>query len=537
MWGVIGLLMFFYAADDLLRIMWGSLAMVLHNAHQSLSTVNVGAYRVWLMIPGAWLILGSALGNQDLLGMSKAAKYLTTVLNGTSTEERNDRCINDSATRTPPQCEYEKTQQSPTVAMLNTTQELLQETIREILSKEFGFHQRSQINASMSEPSARACAASIDDPSFYVPDDPFYDDMMDELYTMKVDRDAEVGMFASYFDSVLEKIDELEDVMGDVIANTSDMCTTPSPASSHSSRRRKGKSRIRKLKGARVTFAVPPTTIASATTTAGSDTESDTTDDIREVEAFPLLINDKALGKKKKQPPKKVVTTPIPREQQQQIASASTMEDLQQQINDMKEAMKKQKEEQQRLTEAEKELTRGDLERRWQEERYVKRFGPREDTPLTEEERSMNRQQLYRKLGQERRDRWVQRQREMGIELKQCDTCGRFERAGVEHVCLRTPVRGPLQRRGGVPVHEQLVVEGTAGGVNVRRQPVVDVERLQREHAALSKAVDELKAHKALATATPTPTDDVLMNAPPSYPSIAQVNRMSASSSSRAPNF
>jgi hypothetical protein len=220
----------------------------------------------------------------------------------------------------------------------------------------------------------------------------------------------------------------------------------------------------------------------------------------RTVGIFPAGVAGKETNKGKgKDKKRKIEETNQPEEnleEQQTVTQENTIESLQQQINEMKEAMKKQKEEQKKLTEQEKELTKGELERKWQEERYVKRFGPREELNLTEEEKQMSRQDLYRKFVQERRDRWLQRQQEMGIELYQCPTCFRYEKKGVEHVCLRAPMRGPLQRRGGVPVHEQLIVEGTTVGLNIRKQTVVDIERLKKEHAALTKAIEELQPVK-----------------------------------------
>ncbi|XP_055389032.1 trichohyalin-like [Condylostylus longicornis] len=209
----------------------------------------------------------------------------------------------------------------------------------------------------------------------------------------------------------------------------------------------------------------------------------------RRAEVVPVLVAEPSIKKKKKSRKQK---TPIPSEKQESLQQTQTLEDLQQQLKEMKEELKRQREEKKKLTEEEKSLLTAELERKWGEERYERRFGPRENRRLTEEEQRMTRPELQRQFAQTRRNVWADRQRAMGIPTYQCDNCGRFEREGQPHSCLRSAYSGPLQRRGGVPYHRQMVVEGTSTGVNIRQQPIVDIERLKKEHAAMTKTIEDL---------------------------------------------
>jgi ribosomal protein L37AE/L43A len=194
----------------------------------------------------------------------------------------------------------------------------------------------------------------------------------------------------------------------------------------------------------------------------------------------------------------------------------------------MKEELKVQKIAAQQLTEEEKVLPRGDLEKKWQEDRYVKRFGPRESTTLTEDERQLSKAQLYKKLVQERRDKWIQEQRDRGIAIWECENCGRWEKNGTQHHCIRGQYRGPLQRRGGVPIHSQMIVEGTPAGFNIRQQPVIDYQKLQKEHATMTKALEELQSVQSTMKFNPAVIDQTMTD----------VNQQTATSSglSRAAN-
>lgn len=214
--------------------------------------------------------------------------------------------------------------------------------------------------------------------------------------------------------------------------------------------------------------------------------------DSHSVNLTPILVADKKIDKSKKKSKSKSKETPLPEPTKEKITQVTTVEEFQEQLKEIKKQLKEQKEAMQQLTVEEKNLSRGDLEKKWQEDRYIKRFGPREDTPLTQEEQTMDRSMLYKKLMQERRDKWLKYQRDNGIKVYQCEVCGRYEKEGIDHVCLRGQYKGPLQRRSGVPVHRQMVVESSGSRLNIRQQPVIDFERLQKEHAAMSKTLEEL---------------------------------------------
>lgn len=205
------------------------------------------------------------------------------------------------------------------------------------------------------------------------------------------------------------------------------------------------------------------------------------------------VVADKTVKKdKKKKNKSKGKQTLISSEQKDSIMTANTVEELQDQIKDMRTQLKRQKEEMQKLTSEEKGLTRGELEKKWQEDRYIKRFGPREETPLSPEEQKMDRGSLYKKIVQERRDKWLQYQKDLGISVYQCEICGRYEKEGTEHLCLRSNYKGPLQRRTGVLFNKRMVVEGSGSRFSIRQQPVIDFEKLQKEHAAMTKTLEDL---------------------------------------------
>lgn len=150
------------------------------------------------------------------------------------------------------------------------------------------------------------------------------------------------------------------------------------------------------------------------------------------------------------------------------------------------------------LTPTEAALSKGALEQRWSEERHAARYGARSEDLLTEEEKKMTRRQLREKLAQENRERWVQQQLARGYKLYRCEACGKYEREGERHFCMRTSWSTPLERRQGVPFRREMLMTGGATGMSMRQTPAVDLERLTRDHDNMTKMKEKLHEQERL---------------------------------------
>lgn len=223
---------------------------------------------------------------------------------------------------------------------------------------------------------------------------------------------------------------------------------------------------------------------------------SDESDDSETVEpcanVAPVLLAEKRSKKTKA-----ATFTPIPEERKKAIEASASLEAVQKELQEVKEELKRQKEATRHLSESEKGLTTEQLEHKWLMERNAKRYGPQPLRSLTAEEMTMSPPQLEKKWALERREAFRQRQEALGIPTYECQQCGRYEREGDIHHCMRTQYRGPLQRKSGVPVRQQLIVRERAGGVSVIPQPVVDLQQAKREHAALTKTIEALEKSQA----------------------------------------
>lgn len=205
------------------------------------------------------------------------------------------------------------------------------------------------------------------------------------------------------------------------------------------------------------------------------------------IHVFSVLLAEEKSSKPKEKP---VTSTPIP------IFYLSALRNYQtESLQEVKETVRMQKLTLQLLSEQEKNLPSDELERKWAEERFESRHGPCGDRPLSEEEKLMHRAKIARILAEERREHWVQSQRERGFNMFQCNECGRWEKANdyYPHHCFRAPYTCPLKRRRGVHLQQQLVVETIQGDINIKHQPVVDLNKLLKEKEALSKTIEQVK--------------------------------------------
>lgn len=321
---------------------------------------------------------------------------------------------------------------------------------------------------------------------------PHWTPLENRIEEMHKERQIEVGLFSNYLEAVIDRLDDLYygTDKREIKVDELDLCSRKGGES-------KTKKRVQIMEDGRdgeasdeegaedllrddISNALPVTKEPPVLPT---------------VRANPMLLTDKE-GRKRQRSRVGALSNSddveMTIDQQESIQHVRTLNELKETIRNIQQQMKDQKEQLQRLTEEEKRMNRAELEKKWHEERFIKRFGPREPTPLTEEEKEMNRTQLYKKLMQDRRDRWAQIQREKGMEVYQCESCGRYERTGSEHICFRIPLKGPLRRKTGVPLHDQLVLEGTKGGLNIKQHPIIDIELLKKEHAAMTKTLEGL---------------------------------------------
>ena len=174
-------------------------------------------------------------------------------------------------------------------------------------------------------------------------------------------------------------------------------------------------------------------------------------------------------------------------------AADEEIETLKEHIEIMKGEQRKIEKARASLTPEEQKMTRGELEAHWAAQRREQRYGPPSTASLTEDEKNMSRSQLRRKLAQEAHESFMRRLRDQGVRVYPCETCGRDTFDGdARHFCARSNWSGPLQRRGGIPQREQLVVTGSGAGVTVRRQFAIDKDKLEKTLEALHKVKDRL---------------------------------------------
>lgn len=95
--------------------------------------------------------------------------------------------------------------------------------------------------------------------------------------------------------------------------------------------------------------------------------------------------------------------TPLSDEQRIGFPLADTLEDIKEQVSHLHKSLKEERQERLKLTEQEKIMTRAELEKRWAEERFEQRYGPRPQLPLTPEEQSLTRPQLQSRWAASRR--------------------------------------------------------------------------------------------------------------------------------------
>ena len=101
------------------------------------------------------------------------------------------------------------------------------------------------------------------------------------------------------------------------------------------------------------------------------------------------------------------------------------------------------------------------MKQKWNQELREKKFGPLDDKILSNEEKMMSKAQLKRKWVKESQQRWLERQKELGIVVEQCEICRRWKRRNDNnHWCYRSGVR--MQGVGGLGCQE-LVVKKTDG--------------------------------------------------------------------------
>jgi len=242
-------------------------------------------------------------------------------------------------------------------------------------------------------------------------------------------------------------------------------------------------------------------------------------------QVHPVLIAQKKPKKKSSS------RTPLPESARELFPVTETMEELREQVQKFADDIKELKKQNQKLTEDEARLSKGALERRWSEERHENRYGPRSEDQLTNEEKAMTRRQLKEKFSAENRARWVQRQLAQGVKLKRCESCGRYEKEGDQHVCMRAPWSGPLERRQGVPYHREMVMTGGSTGVSVRQTPAIDLERLTKEHDNIMKMKAKLQEQEELIQKLRSQSTDATGT---TMPDIVNVNRFIHSESSEA---
>lgn len=190
--------------------------------------------------------------------------------------------------------------------------------------------------------------------------------------------------------------------------------------------------------------------------------------------------------------------TPLPEAARELFPITDTLEELRAQVKKFSEDIKEIKKQEQKLTPTEAALSKGELERRWSEERHAARYGARNADLLTEEEKGLTRRQLREKLAQENRERWVQQQLAKGYKLYRCEACGRYEREGEQHFCMRTSWSAPIERRQGVPFRREMLMTGGATGMSVRQAPAVDLDRLTKDHENMMKMKEKLQEQERI---------------------------------------
>lgn len=312
----------------------------------------------------------------------------------------------------------------------------------------------------------------------------------EKIEELRKERNAEIGLFSNYLETIMDRLDYLNFLEGEneeLLVDEKEML-------------RSGK----ELKEKKVTFIDQGSEEDKCQGNESREgTQQRAKDEVKifslepGVEIFPMLIDGKDSDSRKRSRKglnKLAEDVEMTETQQEVVKQARTLNELKESLKNVQQQVKEQREQLQRLTEEEKHMSKADLEKKWQEERFIKRFGERDEGLLTEDEKEMNKTQLYRKMMQERRDRWAKRQKELGIEVYQCANCGRYERIGSEHTCFRIPMKSPLRRRVGVPLHDQIVVESTKGGLSIKQQPIIDIELLKKEHASMTKTLEELEA-------------------------------------------
>lgn len=145
------------------------------------------------------------------------------------------------------------------------------------------------------------------------------------------------------------------------------------------------------------------------------------------------------------------------------------------------------------LTEAEKAMTKGELQAKWAAERREQRFGPPNQDFLTAEEKDLPRYILQRRLAAEANQRWANRQRALGVEMTSCPECSRMLRADdTSHYCFRPNWKFPVGRQAGVDRHQEIIVSNTGGGIRVGRQVAVDPAQLAKRIEYLQKVQSQL---------------------------------------------
>jgi hypothetical protein len=204
----------------------------------------------------------------------------------------------------------------------------------------------------------------------------------------------------------------------------------------------------------------------------------------------PVLISQKKRKVKKAKDP-----VPLTEEQKLTLSQAATIEDLKDQLQAAKDEKKAKTPT--HLSQEEQLLSKGDLEKKWQEERHTRKFGERSSLMLNDEEKKLTRSELARLLSSEANQAWAERLRSRGIQVHQCTTCGRqVQTNDPNHFCARASWQSPLQRRSGIPQRQELIVTGSGGGFQVQKRNTIDEERLNKDYENMKKMQDRLAINK-----------------------------------------
>ena len=166
--------------------------------------------------------------------------------------------------------------------------------------------------------------------------------------------------------------------------------------------------------------------------------------------------------------------------------------ELKKQLADARAEQQELKKRQAILTEEEKQLSREELRRKWLSESRRQRRGDRPDRPLTAEEATLSKTALKRKWAEEDHNAFIETQRARGIPIVTCEGCGRLKPVNDQHHWCH---RG-LMRYGTGTRQQEILVTGNTSGIRVSKQPVVDIDVVNKELERLTKLKQQVDAQQ-----------------------------------------